>query len=367
MKGRLPPTALALLGILLLAACGDSPGPTETQDPEEQEQEEEQAPVRDYASSTPMGALAGFLDLDGGGPGPEAAVDVFLKIPDIPGESQDADHEDEIDIFGIDWNIEVEVAPGGDGQLAAVARVGEIVLTKGNDLASHELTHVMQQGTAIAEMDLAVRRSDADGEEYMQIQLTDVLVTSIEPSSSTPGAAPDQEQVTLTFQGVTWSLPGLEPEVGTADAAIPMDGIVDFLDLSVPDPDPQPQPMDVFIKIPDIDGESEEAGHEGHIEIESFSWGTTVNVTAGGGAGKASFKELTITKKTDTASRALEDAAAAGTVFAEIVVYLRKDEGTAAPRYHNLTLKRGVISYTPGDSADEVPTETISLNFEEIG
>jgi type VI secretion system secreted protein Hcp len=367
MTGPLPLPAFALLGILLLVACGDAPNPMGTQGPErEEEEQEEEEPVRDYASSTPVGALAGFLDLHGGGPGAEAAVDFFLKIPDIPGESQDADHEDEIDILAIDWTIAVELAPGDDGQLAAMARLGEIVLTKRPDLASHELTHVVQQGTAIPEMDLAVRRTHAAGEDYLQIQLTDVLVSSVQPSG-TPGAPTDVEEVTFTFQGVTWSLPGLEPEVGAVDTAIPLDGLVAFLDLDVPGLDPQPGPMSVYIKIPDIDGDSEASGHEGHIDIESFSWPTRVHVDAQAGTGGVELQDIVVTKREDSTSRALADAADGGTVFPEIVIYIRKDGGTAAPVYHNITLKRGVLSsHTPGSSADEVPTETISLNYEEV-
>ena len=32
---------------------------------------------------------------------------------------------------------------------------------------------------------------------------------------------------------------------------------------------------DIFAKIGDIKGESSDLGHEGHIEINSFSWGVT--------------------------------------------------------------------------------------------
>ncbi|MGH2698518.1 MAG: type VI secretion system tube protein Hcp [Actinomycetota bacterium] len=44
-----------------------------------------------------------------------AAVDYFLKIDGIPGESQDAKHKDEIDVNA--WSC--LVLPSGPGQLSA--------------------------------------------------------------------------------------------------------------------------------------------------------------------------------------------------------------------------------------------------------
>ena len=47
------------------------------------------------------------------------AVDMFLKIDGIPGESTDASHKDEIDIFSYTWGeSQPETAAAGPGGLS---------------------------------------------------------------------------------------------------------------------------------------------------------------------------------------------------------------------------------------------------------
>jgi type VI secretion system secreted protein Hcp len=45
------------------------------------------------------------------------AVDYFLKVEGIPGESLDARHKDEIDVLGFDWGVSQEgrTRTGSDG------------------------------------------------------------------------------------------------------------------------------------------------------------------------------------------------------------------------------------------------------------
>ena len=45
------------------------------------------------------------------------AVDYFLKVEGIPGESLDAKHKDEIDVLGFNWGVSQE---GGTGPAPAV-------------------------------------------------------------------------------------------------------------------------------------------------------------------------------------------------------------------------------------------------------
>src|SRR6478736_324536 len=63
-----------------------------------------------------------------------------------------------------------------------------------------------------------------------------------------------------------------------------------------------PAASDYLLELDGIKGESKDEAHAGAIEVSSFSWGVTNSTTlggGGGGAGKATFKEFTITKKTD--------------------------------------------------------------------
>ena len=81
----------------------------------------------------------------------------------------------------------------------------------------------------------------------------------------------------------------------------------------------------------DMPGETQDSDYsaKGAFEILSFELGadTTVDigsVSGGGGAGKANFKEFTVTKKTDTASTFLFTALVPGLHYGSVTVDLRR-------------------------------------------
>ena len=63
---------------------------------------------------------------------------------------------------------------------------------------------------------------------------------------------------------------------------------------------------DIFAKIGDIKGESPDAKHKDEIEVLSYSWGVTntghIETGGGGGAGKATFQDLSFHHGIDKAS-----------------------------------------------------------------
>jgi len=95
--------------------------------------------------------------------------------------------------------------------------------------------------------------------------------------------------------------------------------------------------FDAFLYYPgsDVSGETQDKTMKDNkaLEILSFEIGAENNVnigsiTSGGGAGKATFKELTITKKTDTASCAMFNKLCEGNHFDDMVIELRRAGGT---------------------------------------
>jgi len=133
--------------------------------------------------------------------------------------------------------------------------------------------------------------------------------------------------------------------------------------------------VDMFLKIGDIKGESVVAGHEGEIEILSYSWGETSKAKpraggGGGGAGKVSLQDLTFTMIFEKSSPKLMQACAEGEQVDEVILTIRKAGGDAV-REPYLTIKLTDIvisSYETGGSADDdaVPIDTVALNFGKI-
>ncbi len=87
----------------------------------------------------------------------------------------------------------------------------------------------------------------------------------------------------------------------------------------------------------DVKGETtdEVMSANGAFEILSFEIGVETNVnigsiSGGAAAGKASFKDLNFTKKTDTASCAMFNKLAVGEHFSELIIDLRRQVGQSA-------------------------------------
>ncbi len=93
--------------------------------------------------------------------------------------------------------------------------------------------------------------------------------------------------------------------------------------------------FDAFMKIKGVKGETQDDDMPDFFEVDSFELGAENNITfgsgtSGGGAGKAMFKDFTISKKTDTASCDLFANLCAGKHFDDGEIQLRRSGGTDA-------------------------------------
>jgi type VI secretion system secreted protein Hcp len=127
---------------------------------------------------------------------------------------------------------------------------------------------------------------------------------------------------------------------------------------------------DIFAKIGDIKGESLDSKHKDEIEVMSFSWGVTNTASppagSGGGAGKATFQDLTITHSIDKASPGLLQACATGTHLKEATITHRK-AGKGQQEFLIVKMNDIIItSVTHGGTAGEGSSETVSLAFAKV-
>jgi len=130
--------------------------------------------------------------------------------------------------------------------------------------------------------------------------------------------------------------------------------------------------VDMFLKLGDIKGESTDSAHEGEIDVLSYSWGMsqsgTTHMGGGGGAGKVSVQDLSITKYVDAATHAVILACCNGTHYDEALLTVRKAGGDSPLEYIKLTMKELIVTSitTGGSGGEDRITETISLNFAEF-
>jgi len=127
------------------------------------------------------------------------AVDMFIKIGDIEGESADDAHGGEIDVLAWSWGMSQSgsMHVGGGGGSGKV-NVQDLSLTKFVDKSSANLMLHCCNGKHIPECTLVVRKAGENPVEYVTIVLTDCLVSSV----STGGSGGEDrltENVTLNF------------------------------------------------------------------------------------------------------------------------------------------------------------------------
>jgi type VI secretion system secreted protein Hcp len=113
------------------------------------------------------------------------AVDVFLKIDGIAGESKDHKHKDEIDVLSWSWGASQSgtMAFGGGGGAGKV-NFQDISVMKRFDKSSPNLWQSCASGKHIAKATLYCRKAGEKQQEYLTITFTDLLVSSVQVSAS---------------------------------------------------------------------------------------------------------------------------------------------------------------------------------------
>jgi type VI secretion system Hcp family effector len=131
--------------------------------------------------------------------------------------------------------------------------------------------------------------------------------------------------------------------------------------------------MALFIKFDGVDGEANDKDHKNWTDVQSFSWGLH---KAGAGAtgqtrrrGVATVEDVVLTKEFDKSSPKLAEAVLSGKVFPKVEIHSTATYGEARATYLKYELKNVMVSsyQTSGaSSGDALPTESLSLNFEEV-
>jgi type VI secretion system secreted protein Hcp len=129
-----------------------------------------------------------------------AAVDYFLKIDGIEGESHDAKHKGEIHIASFSWGEKQEGAhAGGGGGGAGKVAVGDFHFTMSVNKSSPKLMLACACGEHIKEATLTCRKAGGKAEGFYKIKMSDLLVSSYQTSGSGHGDLIPHDQITLNF------------------------------------------------------------------------------------------------------------------------------------------------------------------------
>jgi type VI secretion system secreted protein Hcp len=132
-----------------------------------------------------------------------AAVDYFLKIDGIDGESHDSKHKGEIDLQS--WSFGAQQtgthAAGGGGGTGKVQMQDFHFVMKVNK-ASPKLMLACANGEHIKKAVLVARKAGKDQQEYLKITLSDILVSSYQTGGSGHGDIVPTDQISLNFSKI---------------------------------------------------------------------------------------------------------------------------------------------------------------------
>ena len=144
------------------------------------------------------------------------AVDYFLKIDGIPGESTDSKHKDEIDVEAWSWGEVNPPAPepGGGGGGAGKVQMQDLNFTAPFSKASPNLFLACASGKHLKSAVLSARRAGKSQAEFLTFSLSDVLVSSYQTGGS------EGEVVPIDTAALNFSKIQVEYKMQKADGSL---------------------------------------------------------------------------------------------------------------------------------------------------
>lgn len=144
------------------------------------------------------------------------AFDAFIKIDDIPGDSTDENHPDEIEILSYSHSVSQQIGgsrSGGGAATGGRADHGDFCIVKELDSSTPKLNLACCDGTHIPNVMITLCRSGQTKNAFMTYKLGHVAVTSIRPGGSGGGDMP-LEEVTLNYGKIEWEYKQTDPKTG---------------------------------------------------------------------------------------------------------------------------------------------------------
>jgi type VI secretion system secreted protein Hcp len=123
--------------------------------------------------------------------------------------------------------------------------------------------------------------------------------------------------------------------------------------------------IDMFLKVDGVTGESADANHSGFSDITTLNWGASQAASVsggGGGSGKVSFSDLSVTASMDSATPALLKFCSSGKHIPTVKVSICKAGGTQV-EYSTIVLKDVLVTNTQFGGLGDSETVKVVYSF----
>ncbi|MDP3671774.1 MAG: type VI secretion system tube protein Hcp [Telluria sp.] len=135
------------------------------------------------------------------------AIDAYLQVDGIKGESTDDIHKDWIEVSHVTWSVHqpraASVSTAG-GMTSGRAELSNLTFQKLADLSSPILQQTCAMGKTIPKAKFEFMRADGNGQpiRYYEVEVENVMISGITPESGDGGTI--TEQVHLAFSKMKW-------------------------------------------------------------------------------------------------------------------------------------------------------------------
>jgi type VI secretion system secreted protein Hcp len=146
-----------------------------------------------------------------------AAVDYFLKIDGIDGESTEIGHKGELEIESWSWGV--SSASGNGASRAGKPCVASFNFSKRVDKATPQLMANAVSGMHIKSAVLTARKAGDKPLEYLKITLETVLVSSYQVGGSNGSLPVDQFSLDFAKMNVEYKVQRADGTLGDASSA----------------------------------------------------------------------------------------------------------------------------------------------------
>ena len=147
------------------------------------------------------------------------AIDYFLKIDGISGESVDAKHKGEIDVEAWSWGETHPASPGaGGGGGAGKVQMQDLNFSAKFSTASPDLILACASGKHFKSAVLTARKAGKEQLEFLTFSLSDVLVSAYQTGGVEGDVVPG-DSVSLNFAKIQVEYKAQKPD-GSLGASI---------------------------------------------------------------------------------------------------------------------------------------------------
>jgi len=134
------------------------------------------------------------------------ALEFYLKLDGIPGESTDSKHKEWIEVVSFSHGVEQEGSSRSGGGESTVGRAhfSDFCVVKRLDKSSPKLALTCASGAHVASAKMELCQSTKDKHPYMKYELTDVVISAVKPSGQNTSNTLPLEEVTMRYSKIQW-------------------------------------------------------------------------------------------------------------------------------------------------------------------